>query len=361
MQERIEWVSDARRFAALQAGWDALAARDPLPFSRHAWCEAYVRGFGAGRRLAVCTLWRGADLAAAFPLWRHARRLEAPASALHTPVFRIPAQDTAALAAVVDAALAAADGGELSVEALADGDAEPAALRRAARARRRLVLVEPQHISPIVDTVGTFEDYRLRMKGHWRELERRRRKMYREHDVRHELIYAPQDVEVALARGLAVEASGWKGAAGTAIVSSPDTDAFYRTVAHAFHRTGGLRLSELWLDDRLVAFDLSLLHAGRLHLLKTGYDERVRSLAPGLVLRRAVIERCFELGLEAHELLGDDMPWKRLFATAERSHHRFSAYGPRPVPLARYTHRRALPALRRFYVQHVKPRVVRPA
>jgi len=42
MQERIEWVNDARRFAALRAGWDALAARDPLPFSRHAWFDAYL-------------------------------------------------------------------------------------------------------------------------------------------------------------------------------------------------------------------------------------------------------------------------------------------------------------------------------
>jgi CelD/BcsL family acetyltransferase involved in cellulose biosynthesis len=361
MEERIEWVTDPRRFAALQPGWDALAARDPLPFSGHAWFDAYIRGFGTGRRLALCVLWRGADLAAALPLWRHARRLEAPASALHTPVFRIPARDAAALGAVAAAALRAADGGELSVEALAEDDAEPAALARAARARRRLVLVEPQHVSPIVDTVGTFEEYRLRMKGHWRELERRRRKMHREHDVREVLVYDPPDVDAALARGLAVEASGWKGAGGTAIVSSPDTDVFYRSVAHAFHRTGGLRLSELWLDDRLVAFDLSLLHAGRLHLLKTGYDERVRALAPGLVLRRAVIERCFELGLHAHELLGDDMPWKRLFATSERRHHRFSAYGRHPVPLARYAQRRGMPALRRFYVRHVKPHVVRRA
>jgi CelD/BcsL family acetyltransferase involved in cellulose biosynthesis len=109
----------------------------------------------------------------------------------------------------------------------------------------------------------------------------------------------------------------------------------------------------------VVAFDLALLHAGRLHLLKTGYDEALRSLSPGLALRRAVIERCFELGLEAHELLGDDMPWKRLFATSERRHRRFGTFGARPVPLARYAHRRGMPALRRLYVRHVKARVAR--
>jgi CelD/BcsL family acetyltransferase involved in cellulose biosynthesis len=210
-----------------------------------------------------------------------------------------------------------------------------------------------------VDTRGSFDAYRAAMKGRWRELERRGRKLEREHDVRYELITGPDDLGAALARGLAVEASGWKGAGGTAILSAADTHAFYRAVARGFHATGRLKLSELWLDGRVVAFDLSLLHRGRLHLLKTGYDERVRSLGPGLVLRRAVIERCFELGLEAHELLGDDMPWKRLFATSERRHRRFTAFGRHPVPLAHYARDRAVPALRRGYVRHIKPRVVR--
>jgi CelD/BcsL family acetyltransferase involved in cellulose biosynthesis len=282
------------------------------------------------------------------------------ANALHTPVFRPLARDDGARAAVVAAAVRAADGGELSVEALADGDPALVDLGRAARARRHLVVVDAQHVSPIVDTGGEFEAYRGKMKGQWRELERRRRKMHREHDVRYELLRSPEDLDRELDRGLAVEASGWKGAAGTAIASSPDTLAFYRAVAHGFHRMGRLRLSELWLDGRVVAFDLSLLHRGRLHLLKTGYDESVRTLAPGLVLRLAVVERCFELGLEAHELLGDDMPWKRLFATSERCHRRLAAYGLRPVPLVRYAERRGMPALRRLYVRHVKPRIRPP-
>jgi CelD/BcsL family acetyltransferase involved in cellulose biosynthesis len=359
MKDRIEWVTDAQRFAALEGSWDALTADDPLPFSCHAWFDAWRRAFGTGARLRICVLWRGGEPAAALPLWRRGRRLEGLANALHTPVFRAPSRDGDALATVAAAALDAADGGELTVEALADGDRELEALRRAARGRRRLVVTDGQHVSPIVDTVGAFDDYRRAMKSGWRELERRRRKMHREHDVRYDLIRSPDDVDRELARGLTVEASGWKGAAGTAIVSSPDTHAFYRAVARGFHRTRRLKLSELWLDGRLVAFDLALLHSGRLHLLKTGYDESVRSLSPGLALRRAVIERCFDLGLEAHELLGDDMPWKRLFATSERRHRRFSVYGRRPVPLARYAHRRGMPELRRLYVRHVKPRVVR--
>lgn len=359
MYDGIEWVTNACDLAALEPAWDALTAEEPLPFCSHAWFQAWNEGFGADRGLRVCVLWRGDELAAAFPLWRRGRRLEAMANALHTPVFRPPARDPEALAAVLAAAVSAADGGELTVEALAEGDAIVRALERAARERRRLVAVDRQHVSPVVDTTGEFDDYRHQMRRHWRELERRQRKLEREHSVRYELLRIPDDVDGELARGLAVEASGWKGAAGTAITSSADTLAFYRAVARGFHRTGRLRLSELWVDGRVVAFDLCLLHRRRLHLLKTGYDESIRSLAPGLVLRRAVVERCFASRLEAHELLGDDMPWKRLFATGERRHVRLAAYGPRPVPLARYAERRAMPVVRRLYVHHVKPHLSR--
>jgi CelD/BcsL family acetyltransferase involved in cellulose biosynthesis len=357
MTEHIEWVTDPARFAALEEPWDELAADDPTPFAAHRWFAAWMAGFGAGARLRTCLLWRDEMLAGVFPLWRRGRRLEAMAGTLHTPSFRPLARDGDARARLLEQVLAATDGGELSVEAIADGDPVLPALTQAARHSHRRVLVQPQHTSPIVDTIGEFEAYRQAMKREWRELERRRRKMHREHEVRYSLLEAPDDLDSALERGFAVESSGWKGAAGTAITSSPDTLAFYREIARSYHRSGQLSLSELWLDGTLVAFDLSLLHDRRLYLLKTGFDEGVRTLAPGLALRRAVIERCFERDLEALELLGDDMPWKRLFATAQRRHVRFASYGSRPVPLARYAEQRAMPALRRFYVRHVKPRV----
>ncbi len=93
----------------------------------------------------------------------------------------------------------------------------------------------------------------------------------------------------------------------------------------------------------MVAFDFTLLVNRRLYLLKTGHDEEFGKLRPGLVLRLAVIERCFELELAAHELLGERSAWKAMFATAERAHLRLSVYARRPVPLGRYVYRRARP------------------
>jgi hypothetical protein len=76
-------------------------------------------------------------------------------------------------------------------------------------------------------------------------------------------------------------------------------------------------------------------------------EERIpgefKALAPGLVLELATIERCFEQGIEAHELLGADEPYKLRFSTSRRRHRVFRAFPRRPVPALRYAWRRYAP------------------
>jgi CelD/BcsL family acetyltransferase involved in cellulose biosynthesis len=183
-------------------------------------------------------------------------------------------------------------------------------------------------------------------------MERRGRKLAREHDVEVSAVTEPQRPDRELDEGAALEATGWKGQAGTAMLSSPQTAAFYREVTSSFHADGELRFSTLRVDGQLAAFDVALLHGLRYYLLKTTYDESLRRLAPGLALRRAVIERCFELELDAHEFLGGSESWKLLFATGERVHHAWRAYPGRPGPVLRYAYRRhARPRLKLAYLR----------
>lgn len=340
MAERVEWISSESRFAELAPAWDRLAGREPTPFTRHAWFASWWGAFGGSSKLRVCLLWRDDRLAGAFPLHRRGGRLEAMAN-VHTPVFTPLAEDRAALDALLEAVVAARYA-ELAVSALPAAHPALTALRERVR-RRRLFLSAPQHTSPLIELDGDFETFRRQSKPRWgAPLERFGRKMEREQAARFSLVEAPVDLEEDLQRGFEVEASGWKGAAGTAIISSPETDIFYRSVARSFSALGGLRLSGITFGDRLVAFDLSLLHANRLWLLKTGFDESHGRLAPGLVLRLRIVERCYQLDLEGHEMLGDDSEWKRKFATGERHHRTARLYRPRPDGAARYAYRRAL-------------------
>ncbi len=339
MAERIEWITAPERMAELRDAWDAL---DPGPFGQHGWYGSWWEAFGVPGALRVCALWRGDELAGTLPLEAHRRGLRALAN-VHTPFLDVPHRDTAALERLCDAALERS--GELVLPAVPTTGALRDVLRRAAVRERRWELPAPSHISPIVDTDGDADAWRRAVKPRWgAPLERFRRKMTRENGAVFRLAAVPEDLAAELAAGFAVEGSGWKGREGTAIGSSPETLSLYRGVAAAWAATGRLRTSSLELDGRLAAWDLCAFHADRLFLVKTGFDESFRKLAPGLVLRLSVIEHCFEHGLRAHELLGDRSEWKAKFATSERDHVVLRSLARRPGA-----------ALEVGYVRHAKP------
>jgi CelD/BcsL family acetyltransferase involved in cellulose biosynthesis len=342
----ISWITDDDAFEALAPGWGVLSSADPTPFSDAEWFACWWRAFGGGSQIRVCTLTRNGDLAAVMPLHKRAGRLAAMSN-YHTPLFRPAARDQDALRAILGAAMGTG-AGELLLHAVPTGDPTLEAALGESASRHRPILVEDCHISPIVETSGDPDAY-------WRARKltgtfRKRRKLAREHAPEYQLTDGSQDLEGELERGFRVEASSWKSRHGSAILSSPQVLAFYTEVARAYRERGELRLASLTIDGRPAAFSYCLLRAGRLYLLKTGFDEALRRHAPGLLLNLWIVERCFELGLEAYELLGAQEPWKAYFATDERRHVRLRSYRRRPVSIARYVFRRAaVPVLRPGY------------
>lgn len=326
MSLRIEWIGEPEGFARLAADWDRMLPGDARPFDSHHWYTAWYRAFGEHTAMRVCLAWEGDRIEAAFPLVERRRQLLAGMANVHSPVFRPIGRSPQAIRAVVEAALGKPPG-NVQLPALPAGDPAVSSLSEAAAAAGSRHVLTAEHVSPIVGTAGTYEDWRASSKPRWgAPLERFRRKMARDHEAELWIAQPPADLDAELASGFAVEASGWKGQSGTAIASDERTLTFYSEIARSFAERDQLRLSRIVLDGQWAAFDLCLLYGDRLYLLKTGYDERFRRLAPGLVMRLSTVERCFELGLRAHELLGDDSEWKRKFATEERRHVSFHAY-----------------------------------
>ena len=358
MSLRIEWIGEPEGFARLAADWDRMLPGDARPFDCHRWYTAWYQAFGKGTAMRVCLAWEGDRIQAAFPLVESNRRLLAGMGNVHSPVFRPVGRSPQAIRAVVEAALGKAPG-NLQLPALPADDPALSLLSEASAAAGRRHVLAAEHVSPIVSTEGTFEDWRASSKPRWgAPLERFRRKMARDHEAELSIVEPPADLDAELASGFAVEASGWKGENGTAIVSDERTLTFYREIARSFAERDQLRLSRIVLDGEWAAFDLCLLHGERLYLLKTGYDERFRRLAPGLVMRLSIVERCFELGLQAHELLGDESEWKRKFATEERSHVGFHAYRRGLRGSLSYRYRAtARPLLKRAYASRLARRL----
>jgi len=348
MAETIEWVTSGQRLAEIAKPWSELLGAGATPFDRPEWFSAWWSAFAGDAELRVCTVWSDGRLVAVLPLQRRSRDELTALANDHSPLFRPVTANASALEAVIAAALG--DGSEaLALIGVPEDDPCLSMLRTRVEHLDMRPLPELAHTSPIVETGGDLEAWRAASKPRWgAPIERFRRKMARDHGARLAIVEAPDDLARALARGFAVEASGWKGQQGTAILSSPASEAFYRDVAGAFHARGELLLSGIELEGELAAFDLTVLHGNRLHLLKTGFDERFRKLAPGLVMRLSVIERCFELGIDAHELLGGDTEWKRKFSTTARSHASFHAFPSGPGGTGRYVYRSiARPLLKR--------------
>jgi CelD/BcsL family acetyltransferase involved in cellulose biosynthesis len=341
-----EWVTEPVDFAALSSEWEQLLPADARPFDQHCWYTAWWAAFGDAGKLNVCTVRRDGRLAGVLPLYAGEGGLSGMANG-HSPVFRPLAADPEALTALLETA--AAKSARLTLPSLPTGEPCLEQLRDGVGGVRWAI--EPAYASPIVDTSGDYETWKAASKPRWgAPLERFRRKMGRDHEAELSIVEPPADLDAELKAGFAVEAGGWKGEAGTAILSNPDTAAFYTEIATAFSYRDELRLSRIVLDGEVAAFDLCLLHRGRLYLLKTGFDERFRKLAPGLVMRLSVIERCFELGLEAHELLGEESEWKAKFATDKREHVNALAYGRGPAGFLRRSYRGVLrPKMKKAY------------
>lgn len=318
---QVEWIENRDAWMDLRDEWDVLADRAQDPFSRHEWLTAWWDCFPPPGPMAICTVRDGGGaLVAALPAWRDGRILR---GVNDTEVW-LGSRPLALTAAAMEFLVRALDDdgvAQLAVNGVPIDKPDVAVFMRALDRRGLRLRLTPYRHSPVIDTTGSFADWRRLTRPRWRsDFDRLRRKMEREHEVEMSILEAPHDLEAQLDAGWDVEQRGWKGETGTAIASSPATSEFYRRVAHAFAKRDELRLSSIVLDGELVAFDFTLVCHRRVWGLKTGFDPAHRRVAPGFVMRLAMIEHCFETGIDAVEMLGDADEWKMRFATGTRDH-----------------------------------------
>jgi CelD/BcsL family acetyltransferase involved in cellulose biosynthesis len=119
-----------------------------------------------------------------------------------------------------------------------------------------------------------------------RELERRRRRLVRDHAgqfVREEGLARDENLQ-RLERFLALEDSGWKGRGGTSILRRPGQQQFYRELVDCAWRAGMLTWYTLVCDGVPIAMSLTLRNGPVRWLPKSAYDERYASHSPGMLL-----------------------------------------------------------------------------
>jgi CelD/BcsL family acetyltransferase involved in cellulose biosynthesis len=321
------------RVAALEQEWDELAGRlRASPFLRPGWIAAWGEAFAPGP-LVIHAARRDGALVGVVPLARRRDALRS-ASNEHSPEFGFLSADRE-VAEELAAAVFAGNQAAVCLDFVDPSDIGLEACRRRARDIGYRTMERLRLRSPYLVVDGDWS--RHGRPGTRRESERRLRRLSETGNVELDIADGGERLDELLEEGFRVEASGWKGRQGTAIVQRPETRAFYAAVARWAADRGWLRLAFLRLDRRPLAFLFGLEADAVFYSLKSGFDPEFRRYGPGALLRYQLLARAFSEGLRRYEFLGDADAVKLEWTATHRPRIVFRAYAPSLSGLLRWT------------------------
>ncbi|MCO6439777.1 MAG: GNAT family N-acetyltransferase [Nitrococcus mobilis] len=250
------------------------------------------------------------------------RTLQAPANS-HTPRFDLPGVPLTAVAAAMRSLHTS-----YAVFPFLAEDAD--LLRHAAHDRGGLMLRRvPCEIAPYIACDGDWDGYFASRSSKTRQEWRRRQRRAAEIGFELTECRTSETIERHFPTALEVEASGWKGAAGSAIREDAPALAFYTSVVPKLAARGLVRLYLWRIEGRTAAFQLCIVDGDALRSLKIGFDPEFARHAPGQMLQLAILRELFqEDGIRRFDLLGPDTPPKRMWATGSEMLWTLHCYRP---------------------------------
>ena len=304
-------------------------------FYRPEWVLAWLSAFAHSPSLTIISVWDGPRLRALLPLLRNRIWIAGlPAACLTLPGnvhcarigFPVCAHEEGeqALRALWQALKNLSGWTVLDVSHALEGDALD---RLAARAREEKFPVARKRTSQTLylsigdsgskDQPPWMSQTRPKFRSH---LRRSRRQLEEQGtlEVKH---YATADA-AALSRFFDLEASGWKGAEGTAIQCDAHTLDFYNSVATAAADQRYLSLDFLELSGKPIAAHFAFNFRGRYLLAKAAYDESFRRFGPGQLLVHSVLSQTPQRGLHEFDFVGPATWDESRWASARRTSYR---------------------------------------
>jgi CelD/BcsL family acetyltransferase involved in cellulose biosynthesis len=117
-----------------------------------------------------------------------------------------------------------------------------------------------------------------------KKLRQNRRKLAEKGILASLVAIEPAAVRAALEEFLSMEASGWKGREGTALLSSAADAAFLRGAVGALADHGCAAIHSLYLDGKPISMQIVVRAGAAAFTWKTAYDETFRDFSPGMLL-----------------------------------------------------------------------------
>jgi CelD/BcsL family acetyltransferase involved in cellulose biosynthesis len=217
---------------------------------------------------------------------------------------------------------------------------------------RHLAVIEAFALSPLADCRGSFESYLGRAGSSVAKYWKACRRHIVNGPLNFSIVTGGPGLGALVEEMLALEASGWKGKEGSAILSEPADAVFYRSLAVAAAEAGALRIALLREGTRLIAFEYCVVGGGTVFAMKVGYDEAYRRIQPGhMAAVMNIRDACADPSLDWYDMLGNSMrlaPYKLRFATDVRTVSRVRVFARTPMGLLLYALYRAKPFAKRL-------------
>ena len=337
----VDVVNDHSTFVGLERQWNETVDRAGLthPFLRHEWLRCWWESFGQGRSLAVMVVRSGNRILALAPLMLETARMHGiPVRRVqflhndHTPKADVIVAERA------DEAYAAlwktlqdnhAKWDVLQLSQLQYDSPTHDQMSRFAAAGAYPTTLWQSDNSPYLELKNDWHAYlngrHAKLKQNLRNRLNRLTRQFGEPSL--EVIGDPAAVAAARDEALALEASGWKRQAGTAICSDPHVMRFYTLLAERASASGWLRLLFLQVNGRRIATSYASRYHDRLSFFKTGYDPAFAAYAPFKLLTYFTIRDGFADALREVDFLGDAEPWKLEWTTTTRPHDWLFVFG----------------------------------
>lgn len=200
-------------------------------------------------------------------------------------------------------------------------------LRESEVFEKKVYLYEGEIIfgGPYIDIEGTLDTY-------WNTLSSKLRQNLRRTE---KALQVTGNIDIYEARGadtitesllesFRIESLSWKADEGTAIVCNEIVKNYYMNFFELIAKKGLLHIYFLEINNKKIAFDLSMERKGVLYGIKTGYDQEYSKYSPGLLLRKRIIEILFsEQKITTYNMMGLVDEWKLKWTQKKNAFKRY--------------------------------------
>lgn len=187
--------------------------------------------------------------------------------------------------------------------------------------------------SPYIEICNrSYEEYLSTLKAKARSnFKRKQNKINREGDVKIKRVF---DREMIINIISLIESNSWKYKATSSIVNKEHQFLFFKSLLQRFE--DNFIFFALFFDGNPISYSMGINYNQKYYSLKTSYIKEYRKLSPGIVLRLALLQYCFENNFNEFDFSGKNESWKKEFTDTIRTHTNYLIFNKTFYPKSLY-------------------------